>query len=207
MEGKRFLAIIPVGVSVFLVLSICTSGVAWGVPESAEVAVGGVPEAATQTPVVDVSRLAAQLRPGMTYHEIVRLLGAPSERKEMEAKRTAVWEYGAYKIFFREGKVVAWTSVSVSVSASAPEGTSVSPEAKIQPAESQAKKQNPADEETIRSLLGEIMDSSQGGGTSGAASGGTPAQESDGPTSGISGHSSDQDRVSLPPIAQQMAPY
>ena len=203
MEGKRFLAIIPVGVSVFLVLSICTSGVAWGVPESAEVAVGGVPEAATQTPVVDVSRLAAQLRPGMTYHEIVRLLGAPSERKEMEAKRTAVWEYGAYKIFFREGKVVAWTSVSASI----PEGTSVSPEAKIQPAESQAKKQNPADEETIRSLLGEIMDSSQGGGTSGAASGGTPAQESDGPTSGISGHSSDQDRVSLPPIAQQMAPY
>jgi len=203
MEGKRFLAMIPLGASVFLVLALCVSGVAWGDPESAEVAVGAGPEAATPTAVVDISRLAAQLRPGMTYHEIVRLLGAPSERKEMEAKRTAVWEYGDYKVFFREGKVVAWTSVSASI----PEGTSVSPEAKIQPAESQAKKQNPTDEETIRSLLGEIMDSSQGGGTPVAPLGGAPSQESDGHTSIFSGHSSDQDKASLPPIGQQMAPY
>jgi hypothetical protein len=167
------------------------------------------PEAAPEAaPTMDISRLASQLRLGMTYHEIVKLLGAPGERKEMEAKRSAVWEYGSHKIFFREGKVVAWTSVNAAPAQAEGSGIESPAGADNQHIQASGTKKDPPDEETIRSLLGEIMESSQGGGgRAPSAEGSSPEPEHAPEARVLDPGKQDQDRASLPPLIQQLSPY
>lgn len=52
-----------------------------------------------------------ELKQDMSFYDVVRLLGAPLEKKESETKREDVWLYPEQKVFFHEGKVVAWTSL------------------------------------------------------------------------------------------------
>lgn len=48
----------------------------------------------------------------MTYYDVLKLWGPPSEKLEHEAKRGDVWMYGDSKVIFSNGKVAAWTDSS-----------------------------------------------------------------------------------------------
>ncbi len=48
------------------------------------------------------------LERGMSYYDVVRLLGAPLDKKELESRRGDIWKYPNQKIIFQGGKVVAW---------------------------------------------------------------------------------------------------
>lgn len=58
----------------------------------------------------------AMISEGMTFAEVVRLLGAPSEKVERETKRENIWKYSDREVFFQEGRVV---SVKLSEAAAA----------------------------------------------------------------------------------------
>jgi hypothetical protein len=98
----------------------------------------------------DFSRLSR----GLTLHEVIRLWGAPDERKEREAKREIVWLYGETQIFFQNGKVVGWTSGGTRAVRDSPSSGAGSAEPMASPTTSA----NPPDDEAIRSILGEILE-------------------------------------------------
>lgn len=47
-----------------------------------------------------------EIMEGMSYGEVITLLGAPEEKREYEVKREAIWFYKDGSVRFREGKVV-----------------------------------------------------------------------------------------------------
>lgn len=168
----------------------------WG--EAEEVVVPEEAQAAATPEQRNPERSIHLLRHGMSYHEVVKTLGAPNERKEMESKRSATWEYGKAKVFFREGRVVAWTSDD------ARSETSLDTERAVgRPIEQQSPREA-SDEETIRSLLGEIMDSSQGAAVAPQVAPNMPA-EGDGAmdTSKVS----PDERISLPENIRELSPH
>ena len=98
----------------------------------------------------------SQLRHGMNFREVVGLFGAPTDRKELEVKRETIWFYGASRIFFSQGKVVAWL-VTPDQNAGAAATTVDAPAPKATSDADKSPKRGATDDATIRSLLGEIM--------------------------------------------------
>jgi hypothetical protein len=52
----------------------------------------------------------------MEYHEVLKLWGAPADKREHEIKREDVWIYGGAAVTFKEGKVISWSKGSQTVS-------------------------------------------------------------------------------------------
>lgn len=101
------------------------------------------------------------LRSGMGFHEVIRLLGPPSERREHEANRETTWEYPSQKIFFKNGRVVAWSPRGqglgeLRVPAGDATETSKDRESKVIRGPENGQGAAP-DDETIRQILGEIL--------------------------------------------------
>ncbi len=95
----------------------------------------------------------SQPRNGMSFHEVLKLYGAPLERKEREARRETVWEYPERQIFFKEGRVVAWASGGQK--SMSPQEPKVAPTVRAE-SDDESSRTAP-DDETIRLILGEIM--------------------------------------------------
>lgn len=86
---------------------------------------------------------------GMTYHEVVKSFGAPQVRREYETRREVVWQYGTKKIFFREGRVIAWSGFVAAAEL---------PTEKAQGSISTASASSAVrDEQSIREVLEEIL--------------------------------------------------
>lgn len=49
------------------------------------------------------------LAAGMTYGEVLKLWGAPSDKDEQEIKRRDIWHYGRSRVVFDEGVVSSWS--------------------------------------------------------------------------------------------------
>lgn len=101
------------------------------------------------------------LRSGMGFHEVIRLLGPPIERREHEANRETTWEYPSQKIFFKNGRVVAWAPRGqVLGERRVPAGdgaeNSENRESKVIRGPENGQGTAP-DDETIRQILGEIL--------------------------------------------------
>jgi hypothetical protein len=101
------------------------------------------------------------LRSGMGFHEVIRSLGPPIERREHEANRETTWVYPSQKIFFKNGRVVAWAPQGDQLSkrgareVEAPENRGSSKGEVIRGPESDPG--TTTDDETIRQILGEIL--------------------------------------------------
>ena len=50
----------------------------------------------------------SDLHTKMSYSDVVKEWGSPTEKQEREAKREDVWIYNGAKVYFKEGKVSAW---------------------------------------------------------------------------------------------------
>lgn len=121
---------------------------------SSEAASGGSSQSAERP--VEIPLTVPDLSHGLTYRDVIRLWGAPHERREMEAKRETVWEYGPRKVFFKEGRVVAWVSQDAMT-----DGARSRPKDASRPSTAASDTTAPGigtDDETIRSILGEILE-------------------------------------------------
>ncbi len=52
---------------------------------------------------------SSELKQGLGYHEVIGLLGSPSEKVEKESSRETLWIYEQRQLRFRNGKLYDWS--------------------------------------------------------------------------------------------------
>jgi hypothetical protein len=81
-----------------------------------------------QEPGLRVDRdRAPALSNGMRYYQVLKLWGAPLEKKTEETHRQEVWIYHGGKVIFQGGQVVAWIAPSELDEKAGSGGASASP--------------------------------------------------------------------------------
>jgi hypothetical protein len=110
------------------------------------------------------------LENGMAYQDVLRVWGEPAEREEQESKRGDVWTYpGNVKVFFKEGKVIAWSGIENP----APNKAELK-ELKEARAPGRAEASGKSVDDLLSEILNEVPDLGEGSGSGSQAGGPSP---------------------------------